>query len=92
MGWPGQWNILREWRGKLLAGEGGAEHLGVTLLPRPSSHTHHPDILADGEIGPGRGSSRTWLLSASRGSRVWGASVLQEAGDCLGVGGGRRAG
>ena len=34
------------------------EPLGVSLLPLSSSHTHHPDILADGEraqVGQGRG-------------------------------------
>lgn len=78
MGWPGQWNILGEWQGQLLAGKGGVEHLGVSFLPLPSSHTHHPDTLMMGDralVGWRRGGSRTWYLLAS----LW---FMREVGVC----------
>lgn len=47
-----------EWRGSFWRTGVVVEPLRVPLLPLSSSHSHHPDILADGEpaqVGQGRG-------------------------------------
>lgn len=67
MGWPGQWNILGELRGREELSTGGYPSAPAPLTYPPPSRPCR--LAAEAQRGQGVAASRAAFLSASRGAR-----------------------